>query len=342
MPKEFATVEQCGTGRVTAAASNDVMNDDYFGLFSNNPEHKAATEAVEENSVQQKENVTDVTETSFGLPTDGKMFEAKIYTRTVGIVFLKPLELTESLYLNAEKSLLDALGDRPVVSFMVEDSGARQAGVKRGHVLIKVNGMEVKNPREASKAIGESDRPIQLKFYAPNLEVTIFEGMHMVKYDEKTKLAPLGPHQWKPKFVVVGGILGKKWQVNMFRSKAEYDIAVMESLDRRPISVKVKQFGMFHGTRIVCDSQGREIKCVRYKGTDYPWYYFVIKPPGSFPIKISASSMENLKPIHEGISRILSSQSAARQMHYEDGKAHRDHTTDKFARSPRIVSDYPH
>jgi membrane-associated protease RseP (regulator of RpoE activity) len=57
--------------------------------------------------------------------------------------------------------------ERPVVTFIEEGSSARIAGVELGHVLLKVNGIDVKNNEEASRLIKEGPRPLTLLFFVP-------------------------------------------------------------------------------------------------------------------------------------------------------------------------------
>jgi hypothetical protein len=154
-----------------------------------------------------------------GLPPGGEFYDARIFTPTLGVMFFKPQELTDSLFLNTERPMVDALNDRPVVAFIVEGSSARSAGVELGHVLLKVNGVDVKNPKEASRLIKEGPRPLPLLFYVPNTDVVVAEGEHMVKYDTRETTAPNSAKEWKPKYVVIGGIIAQPWMMNMYRSK---------------------------------------------------------------------------------------------------------------------------
>jgi hypothetical protein len=154
-----------------------------------------------------------------GLPPGGEWYDARIFTPTLGVMFFKPQELTDSLFLNTERSIVDGLDERPVVAFIVEGSSARSAGVELGHVLLKVNGVDVRNPKEASRLIKEGPRPLPLLFYVPNTEVVVAEGEHMVKYDSRETTAPNSAKDWKPKYVVIGGIIAQPWMMNMYRSK---------------------------------------------------------------------------------------------------------------------------
>jgi hypothetical protein len=153
------------------------------------------------------------------LPPGGEWYDARIFTPTLGVMFFKPQELTDSLFLNTDKELVDGLAERPVVAFIVEGSSARSAGVELGHVLLKVNGVDVKNPKDASRLIKEGPRPLPLLFYVPNTQIVVAEGEHMVKYDTKDTTAPNSAKEWKPKYVVIGGIIAQPWMINMYRSK---------------------------------------------------------------------------------------------------------------------------
>lgn len=246
------------------------------------------------------------------LPPGGEWYDARIFTPTLGVMFFKPQELTDSLFLQTDKSMVDALEERPVVAFIVEGSSARSAGVELGHVLLKVNGIDVKNPKDASRLIKEGPRPLPLLFYIPDTNIVVAEGEHMVKYDTKETTAPNSAKDWKPKYVVIGGIIAQPWMMNMYRSKSEYDIAVIETQARRPVSVKVKQFSL-QGARIQNDWQGPQM--VKYKNKLHPWKYIVILPVARNPIKISSPNLGQLKPVHEGIRRVLLSQQRDRGQH---------------------------
>ena len=158
------------------------------------------------------------------LPEGGEYFDARIFTPTLGVMFFKPQELTDSLFLQTDREIVDALEERPVVAFIVEGSSARSAGVELGNVLLKVNGIDVKNPKEASRLIKEGPRPLPLLFYVPNTNVVVAEGEHMVKYDTRETGAPLSAKDWKPKYVVIGGIIAQPWMMNMYRSKVSFII----------------------------------------------------------------------------------------------------------------------
>jgi hypothetical protein len=92
---------------------------------------------------------------------------------------------------------------------------------------------------------------------------------------------------------------------SILRFQSEYDIAVIETQARRPVSVKVKQFSL-QGARIQNDWQGPQM--VKYKNKLHPWKYVVILPISRNPIKIASPNLSQLKPVHEGIRRLLQSQ----------------------------------
>jgi len=248
------------------------------------------------------------------LPEGGEFFDARIFTPTLGVMFFKPQELKDSLFLQTDPEMVDMLEERPVVAFIVEGSSARCAGVELGNVLLKVNGISVKNPKEASRLIKEGPRPLPLLFYVPNTTVVVAEGEHMVKYDTRETGAPLSAKDWKPKYVVIGGIIAQPSMMNMYRSKAEYDIAVIETQARRPVSVKVKQFSL-QGARVQNDWQGPQM--VKYKNKLHPWKFIVVLPVSRNPIKISSTNLSQLKPVHEGIRRVLMAQQRGSSAHIQ-------------------------
>ena len=270
-----------------------------------------------------------------GLPPGGEFYDARIFTPTLGVMFFKPQELTDSLFLNTDRSVVDSLNERPVVAFIVEGSSARSAGVELGHVLLKVNGVDVKNPKEASRLIKEGPRPLPLLFYVPSADVVVAEGEHMVKYDTRETTAPNSAKDWKPKYVVIGGIIAQPWMINMYRSKSEYDIAVIETQARRPVSVKVKQFSL-QGARIQNDWQGPQM--VKYKNKLHPWKYVVVLPVARNPIKISSPNLAQLKPVHEGIRRVLLAQQRQRGGNPHSAAPSRQQQSDPYQR-PQQHSD---
>eukprot|EP00815_Leptocylindrus_aporus_P000942 CAMPEP_0116072242 /NCGR_PEP_ID=MMETSP0322-20121206/14364_1 /TAXON_ID=163516 /ORGANISM="Leptocylindrus danicus var. apora, Strain B651" /LENGTH=519 /DNA_ID=CAMNT_0003560955 /DNA_START=358 /DNA_END=1917 /DNA_ORIENTATION=- len=266
------------------------------------------------------------------LPPGGHYYEATIFTPALGVMFFKPKELYDSLYLLTEKSVLDSLENRPVAAYIVEGSSARSAGIELGHVLTKVNGVDVKSISEASRLIRESPRPLPLLFYQLDTTVYVAEGEHMVQYNSKMLTPPKAMKDWKPKYVVVGGIIAQSYMMNMYRSKVrslqifavlqvhvftfhihsqvEYDSAVIDTQTHRPVSVKVKQFDL-RGARINLDWQGTQM--IKYRNKLHPTRFFVIIPAEGKPIKISSPNTTQLRPVYEGVQRVIASQQGRSQ-----------------------------
>jgi len=263
-----------------------------------------------------------------GLPVDGSRYEARCNLPTLGAVFFKANELTESLYCEASNELIEALGDRPVVAFTFKNSAAESAGAGVGHVLLKVNGVDVECPHHVSLLVRQSPRPLTLSFYIPPTKIVISEGPYMVKYDSKDLIAPSSNFDWKAKYVVVGGIVAKPWIMNMYRSKLEYDKAVNEIQTGLKVSVKVKQFSL-QGARVFKDDN--EPRGVKYPNQRTPWRYIVIVPSEGLPIKIAASDLDQLQIIHETVRRIIKAQKIeASNYMEEDAMESRDFAPPQF------------
>jgi hypothetical protein len=47
---------------------------------------------------------------------------------------------------------------------------------------------------------------------------------------------------------------------------------------------------------------------VKYKNKLHPWKYIVILPVSRNPIKIASPNLSQLKPVHEGVRRVLQAQ----------------------------------
>jgi uncharacterized membrane protein YgcG len=47
---------------------------------------------------------------------------------------------------------------------------------------------------------------------------------------------------------------------------------------------------------------------VKYKNKLHPWKYIVILPVSRNPIKIASPNLSQLKPVHEGVRRVLNAQ----------------------------------
>jgi hypothetical protein len=248
-----------------------------------------------------------------GLPAGGEYYKARVTTSLLGAIFSSAYELQSTLLQTASNSFINAIGSRPVVSFIIDGSAADTAGIQLGHVLLSVNGVGVSTTDEAVRMITTVPRPMTMEFYIPSNEVKVLktEAQCMVKYDDQSTDAPRTFSGWKPKYVVVGDILGKAHILYMYRSKVEYDIAVKESQSgSRRLSVKVKQFDL-RGARLLND-QGT----VRYpyKPT---WHYFTVVRGEEFPLKISSTSVEELQSVYEGIVTVLDKEAGIKQSRME-------------------------
>mmetsp|Transcript_11727 Transcript_11727/g.17201 ORF Transcript_11727/g.17201 Transcript_11727/m.17201 type:complete len:314 (+) Transcript_11727:72-1013(+) len=233
----------------------------------------------------------------------GEYYNTVLYTPVLGVMFFKPQELKNSIFFHVEEEKLNELEEFPVVAFIAQGSQLRGAGVHVGHILVQVNGIEVITPREACKIIKEGPRPLNLTFCVPaDIDATMTEGEHMVKYDTPGIKAPNGSRDWKFKYVVIGGIIAHPWMMNMYKSKAEYDLAVIETQSGRPVSVKVKQFSL-KNARILNGFQRPQT--VKYSNQESPWEFIVIMDAAQYPIKIAAGSTETLMPVLEGIHNVM-------------------------------------
>jgi len=237
-----------------------------------------------------------------GLPLGGEYYKIRVTTPLLGAIFSSAGEVRNTLYKTASFQFVESLKNRPVVSFRIDGSAAETSGVGIGDVLLNVNDIGIPDTDTAVKVLSETPRPMTLEFYAPGdrqVHICKTEGQCMVKYDSRESMHPRTSREWKPKYVVIGDLLGKPNVIYMYRSKAEYDIAVREAqTSPRTLSVKVKQFDIT-GARILKRGQ------VRYPNQCSPWYYFVIVREFGLPIKISAESEEELAPVYDGIAGYL-------------------------------------
>ena len=156
-----------------------------------------------------------------GLPSGGEYYTARVITPLLGAIFTSGHELRSTLLKTASDSFVSAIGDRPVISFVIDGSAADTAGIGLGHVLLSVNGEDVTDTDGAVRTISAAPRPMTMEFYIPSKEVRVVktEAQCMVKYDDQSTDAPQNASGWKPKYVVVGDILGKPHILYMYRSK---------------------------------------------------------------------------------------------------------------------------
>ena len=215
----------------------DFWNDMGFGT---KPTEPAVTSAIEDNnadnsvsSVTSEDDTnssnlydhsldnTPVTLDERGLPEGGEYYNARVTTTMLGAIFSSGKELRSTLFKTASNSFVEAIGDKPVISFTIDGSAADTAGIELGHVLLKVNGESVGHTDDAVKMVGAASRPMTMEFYIPNKNVRVVksEGQCMVKYDNHSTDAPVSACEWKPKYVVVGDMLGKPHIIYMYRTK---------------------------------------------------------------------------------------------------------------------------
>ncbi|KAL7540278.1 hypothetical protein ACHAXR_009996 [Thalassiosira sp. AJA248-18] len=275
-----------------------------------------------------KQEDKPITLDSNNLPSEGEYYEARINARSLGAMFYTARNLEEKLYSKMPHNVIEALGSRPVVAYVAENSAAYNSGVMLGHVVLSVNGHEVNDPEYCASTIRNSPRPMTLRCYVPpDMELTLNEGKHLVKYDTKDLEAPVGNSmEWKKKYVVVGGIVTKPWMMNMFYKKvrefqvlfrADYDIAVKEAHAGRKISVKVKQFDL-RGARIILKGRDGKPNWVEYPNERKPWYYITILPNKGYPIKISSESLDELEPVYSAVRRFIRKDMEARYQYRMD------------------------
>lgn len=257
------------------------------------------------NSTGGKQDDTPITLDSNNLPGEGEYYEARINARSLGAMFYTARNLEDTLFSKMPNNVIEALGSRPVVAYVAENSAAFNSGVTLGHVILSVNGHEISDPEYCANIIRNCPRPMNLRCYVPpNMELTLSEGKHLVKYDTKDLEAPASGMEWKRKYVVVGGIVTKPWMMNMFYSKRDYDIAVKEAHAGHKISVKVKQFDL-RGARIILKGKDGKPNWIDYPSERKPWFYITIMPNKGYPIKISSDSLEALEPVYSAIRRFV-------------------------------------
>ena len=157
------------------------------------------------------------------LPKQGDYYEARINARSLGAMFYTSRDLENTLLYHMPTNVIDSMASRPIVAYVAENSAAYNSGIHLGHCILSVNGTEVSNPEECAEVIRSASRPMNIRGYVmPELEVSLAEGKHMVKYDKKDLGAPTTTMEWKEKYVVVGGIVAKPWVLNMYRSKVSF------------------------------------------------------------------------------------------------------------------------
>lgn len=193
-------------------------NEDFWGDFA----APSPTPAAGTAPAQQQKPAGPLTFDENGLPAGGEYYNCRIHVAKLGVLFFKATDLTKSLFMDANPEAVNAIGKRATVGHVFDGSAAESSGIGLGHVLLKVNGTEVQSADEAAHLIKTAPRPLHLECYAPPKEhcrAVVFASKHMVKYDDKGKYAPQSMWEWKPKYVVVGGVISDPLQMNMYYSK---------------------------------------------------------------------------------------------------------------------------
>ena len=249
-------------------------------------------------------------DTTENIACEGNCYKVSIYSIKLDVKFCFPHELRKSIYLECTEDFVQSLNNRPVVGYMLETSPLHDKKVVLGDILLSVNDVQVNTPKEANQKIRTSRRPLKLLFYAPKVKLTISEGFHMCKYNTSTAKPPSSSLKWKPKYVVIGGVVSTKpWMMYMYRNKTEYDRAVMETISGKAVSVKVKHFSLRDATLLYRD----ETEAISYDDVDdkdkvMEWVYFVIIPNEKTrqkPIKIASPNDVCLRPVLEAVQRII-------------------------------------
>ena len=209
-PSQSNSFPQPSSSPVNNMNNNDsspVYNHSNLGINGNKQEDKPIT--LDQNN----------------LPSEGEYYEARINSRSLGTMFYTARNVEDTLFSKMASNVTAALGSRPIVAYVAENSAAHNAGIHLGHVILSVNGHEITDPEQCANVIRSAPRPMNIRCYVPpDLELTISEGKHMVKYDTKDLHAPSTKMEWKEKYVVIGGIVTKPWMVNMFYKKVSFDL----------------------------------------------------------------------------------------------------------------------
>mmetsp|Transcript_9290 Transcript_9290/g.15291 ORF Transcript_9290/g.15291 Transcript_9290/m.15291 type:complete len:755 (-) Transcript_9290:49-2313(-) len=261
-----------------------------------------------------KEDEVPVSLDSNGLPADGEYYEVRIGARSLGVMFYTAREMKDSLLQKVPRKAIEAMGSRPIVSYVAKNSAAYNSGILLGHTVLEVNGEPVTNAEHCAELIRTCPRPLNVRCFNPNFEVVLSENKHLVKYDTLDMEAPKNSNEWKQKYVVVGGIVANEWTVNMFYNKADYDTAVKETHTGQKISVKIKQFDL-RGAKIILRDMNGKPNWINYPGEPAPWHYFTILPRRGYPIKISSQSLEELEPVYRAVRTFLQKDAALKNQH---------------------------
>ena len=222
-----AQTQQTSSSAPTAPAEEDPWAAAGFGSQTASSEQEQHSPNTTFNLTNDSSRTTisikeekSVTLDSNGLPSEGEYYEARINVRSLGAMFYTAHNLEETLFLKMPSNVTKALASRPVVAYVAENSAAYNSGIDLGHIIVSVNGQEANDPEACANIIRNAARPMNLRCYVPpEMQLTVSEGKHLVKYDVKDLEAPKTSMEWKRKYVVVGGIVTKPWMMNMFYRK---------------------------------------------------------------------------------------------------------------------------
>ena len=78
---------------------------------------------------------------------------------------------------------------------------------------------------------------------------------------------------------------------------------------------------------------------VKYKNKLHPWKFIVVLPVSRNPIKISSTNLSQLKPVHEGIRRVLVAQQRGSTSNVHGPTAAPVRTNDPYENGARIPSE---
>mmetsp|Transcript_4084 Transcript_4084/g.5448 ORF Transcript_4084/g.5448 Transcript_4084/m.5448 type:complete len:798 (-) Transcript_4084:704-3097(-) len=183
----------------------------------------ASKSTLMENKASADPNARD----GYGLPLGGEHFKATLKDGHFGAIFFRASEMRHHLYCSAPSSFVKALKNRPVVAYTSNDSVIDSAGISLGDVIIRVQDVEVKSPKNAMTVVHmlrnekSSFHGIELAVWRPpsSINVKPSQNQCMVEYHSRKTDVPPSSAGWKPKYVVVEGIVSKPHVIDMYYNK---------------------------------------------------------------------------------------------------------------------------
>ena len=296
-------------------------NDDPFGVFAtstNTPNSRGREQGYSMRSGsasdlsshrRTSEGVAAGAHSSSDLPSGGKFYQVDVYDDYLGMALYKAGDLMSSILAHHDPALVSAIGlSRPVVAHLTELSPCAEGGIEVGHVLVAVNDQPAHDREAANRLIRSASRPVTLRMYSPpGVPSTRYEGEVWVHYKSKDTEPPSSTKHWKSKYVVVGGIISRPYEINMFKCKGDYDMAVSQVHKRQPVSVKVKQFSLEGATLSATKSQqGWEM--LQYPNEMEPRQYVKITmayPANPVKMSLPSNQKQELRSVLNGVIRGL-------------------------------------